>query len=938
MTYPTGDTERFTYTAQDQAFTNPANNDTVTFTFYDLTRIDYPDGTNEQYTYDGKGNVLTRVDQRGKSWTYTYDSLGQILTATNPSNGKITYTYNSDATLASEKDSDTGTTSYSYDTYKRISSVTFPDGSTTQIAYNQNDQMTSITDGNNHTYTYTYDANGNLIKETDPNSKDTSYAYDLMDRLTQATDRLGKVSTYTYDTMGRRASVNEQNNIQIAFGYDSRGWRNKTTLGGKDWQIGYDDEGFVSSKTTPAGRTTKFQTDELGNTTSITNPLNQTTSFSRDAMARITAVTDPLGRSTNYSYDNQGNLSGVTLSGVGGTVYQFNDSGLLSQITDLIGKTWTSAYTGVGRITSQSDPLGNSWRFSYDQRGQLSQTTYPDGASSTRSHDAVGNITRLLYSDGTDLQYTYDALDRLASANSLTLSRDANGRITATADNGASFGATYDDSGRVSSVAYNDVFTVAYTYDGTTGVLTGVSDNLTSTQFTFSYDDDLKLTSLSRSNGVNATFSYDDAGRQTRILDGSLIDIQYTLDAAGQVTRADMTVPLDPASLLTTAQDAFAYDSGSRVNGAGYAYDALGNMTARAGNTYSWDGASRLTGIGGVSLTYNGLEGVVTRSEGGSTIHYYYNLALDRRPIVAEQNESSGQFLRYYVWTPSGQLLYMIDAASGNTVYFYHFDRTGSTVALTDANGSVTDSYTYTPYGKLLQHNGTSPQPFTFVGRWGIRQEGTAGDFYQMQARYYDASTGRFCSKEPLWPVLGDPRLINPYQYALNNPLGNADPTGTFPQSYDVVYVPPPKPDKGPDWAFGAGKPPKPPDPQRKKMLALAKKLGIKGAQEMGKKALKKLALKMLEQRVKKKLAKKLAGKALKAAMKALAKKVNAAGLIIDGGLAIHELYTWATADNAAELMQDTLSYQLVEAAESVPVFRWFIQGVGSIVSAACGD
>ena len=99
----------------------------------------------------------------------------------------------------------------------------------------------------------------------------------------------------------------------------------------------------------------------------------------------------------------------------------------------------------------------------------------------------------------------------------------------------------------------------------------------------------------------------------------------------------------------------------------------------------------------------------MTRTEGGNTIHYYYNYAIGLKPIVAEKNDTTGQFLRYYVWTPGGSLLYMIDAVNNNTVYFYHFDRTGSPLALTDSPGTVTDTYAYAPYGELLGHQGINP-------------------------------------------------------------------------------------------------------------------------------------------------------------------------------------------------------------------------------------
>lgn len=310
-----------TYTAQDQTFTNPANSETATFTFYNLTRVNYPDGTNEQFTYDAKGNVLTRRDQTGKIWTYTYNGKGQVLTATNPSGGVATNTYNNDGTLASTKDSDTGITTYAYDVYKRPITVTLPGGSTIQTGYNLNDQITSITDENNNTYTYTYDANGNLTQFKDPLNNNTQYAYDLMDRVAQITDRLNKTTTMAYNNMGKLQTITDPNNLATSYAYNTRGWNTATSIGGQTWQASYNDEGIPATNTTPMNRTTTYISNNLGLLASVKNPLNQTTTLAYDSMLRKTGVTDALGRTTAFAYNQRGLLSGVTLPVVGASVY-----------------------------------------------------------------------------------------------------------------------------------------------------------------------------------------------------------------------------------------------------------------------------------------------------------------------------------------------------------------------------------------------------------------------------------------------------------------------------------------------------------------------------------------------------------------------------------------------------------------------------------------
>lgn len=786
LTNARGKTISNTYETQNQIFTNPANGETAQFTFYLLKSVSYPDGTARQMTYDSKGNLITSSDQAGKQTTYTYNSKGQVLTVTNPLGGIVTSEYNSDGTLASRKDSNTGKITYSYDIYKRPNKITNPDSTFIQAVYNLNDQITSITDENGNSYTFTYNANGALTASTGPDGKSTQYAYDLMDRVSSSTDRAGKISAYTYNNMERLSSTADPNSLATSYTYNSRGWKTGMTLGGRTWLTGYDDEGVPVSVTTPLGFTTSYTTDKLGLTSSITNSLGHKTVYIRDTMGRLTGITDPLNRQTTYSYDPRGNLSGAAIAPTGTATYSRNDLGLLSGITDLGGGTWSFSYNSTGLLTSLTDPLTRQTTNTYDSRGRLSGSAYPGGGSSSVTYDNASNLTGMNYSAGPALTYGYDTLNRLLTSNDITLTRDAEGRVTGTGSGGVIYAAGYDDGGRLVSANYNNgAFSVTYSYDTTTGLLSRVEDTLTGSRLDFSFDNDNRLTGISRAGGISSTYSYDSAGRLTRIQEGAIIDISHIYDAAGQVTSTDMTAPLDAATALMPETSTYSYNAASEITSSGFGYDSLGRRTSSPTATFTWDGASRLTGINppsgsgqAVALTYNGLNDLLSRTEGGQTIRYFYNRAISLSPIMAEKNDSTGAIVRYYVWTPGGQLLYMIDAADGNKVYHYHFDKSGSTLALTNASGTVTDAYAYTSYGRMLLHTGTSTQPFTFVGRYGVRQEGQAGTLYQMRARYFDALTAQFLSRESEWPKLDSPKELNPYQYALLNPLSYIDPTG----------------------------------------------------------------------------------------------------------------------------------------------------------------
>lgn len=781
FTNANGHTVSYSYTAQTQTFTNPDNDDTVDFIFYKPSRINYPDSTHAEFTYDNCGNRLTYKDIAGKTWAWTYNSMGQVLTMTNPRNGVITNTYNLDGTLSgnTDSDADTGVTTYTYDDYKRLKRIKKPDGGTVQITYNSKDQITAVTDENNHTTTYAYDDNGNLITVTDPTGNVTRHTYDLMDRITGITDRNGKTAGTTYDVMGRASRQTDPTGVSVAYGYDQRGWENSLTIGSGTWRFSHNADGELTGVTTPLGNTASLTRDSLGNVISSTNGENETTRLTRDAMTRVTTVKDPLNNTTTYTYGSDGNLGSRTLPDGSTVSFTYDSAGNMSKLTDLNGKDWRFSFSAMGRLSTRTDPLNNREQYTYDSNGLTDQVTYPDGVTRTAGYDSAGNLTGLTYSDGVSKTFTYDELGWMDSASGISFTHDREGRITDTGNGDTTFGATYDDAGRLKTVTYNNnAFTVTYAYDSGTGMLSSVSDSLTGTQVGLTYDGDSRLAAIDRST-VDTTFTYDKANRITRIQDGSIIDLKYTLDKAGRIVSAETTVPLEPGSLLTDSSRVLTVDDASQISTTGYSYDARGRQTAAGSDTFTWDGASRLTGINSAAMTYNGLDDLVTRSDGTGTIHYHYNYAIDRNPMVAEQDDGTENFLRYYIWTPDGRLLYMIDAENGNKVYHFHADSTGSVLALTSGQtGSVVDSYAYTPYGKLLGHDGTSEQPFTYVGIWGVHQISADGPYYNMKARTYDAGTGRFLSRDPLWPSGDDPIDVNPYVYAKTDPIQIIDPEG----------------------------------------------------------------------------------------------------------------------------------------------------------------
>ena len=104
---------------------------------------------------------------------------------------------------------------------------------------------------------------------------------------------------------------------------------------------------------------------------------------------------------------------------------------------------------------------------------------------------------------------------------------------------------------------------------------------------------------------------------------------------------------------------------------------------------------------------------------------------------------------------------------------FFHQDQLGSTRLLTDEAGAQVASYTFDPYGKRLAVTGTATTPLEFAGQYRDAETG----LYYMRARYYEATTAQFLTRDP-WVAI----TTAPYAYSGDNPLNRTDPLGLDPQ------------------------------------------------------------------------------------------------------------------------------------------------------------
>jgi RHS repeat-associated protein len=104
---------------------------------------------------------------------------------------------------------------------------------------------------------------------------------------------------------------------------------------------------------------------------------------------------------------------------------------------------------------------------------------------------------------------------------------------------------------------------------------------------------------------------------------------------------------------------------------------------------------------------------------------------------------------------------------------------------LSDASGTIVQSYTYAPFGELLAAQGSRSSALRFTGE----QTDVDTGLVYLRARWYDSATGRFTTRDPFPGFADVPQTLHPYVYALNNPVNLTDPSGEYVESPWDLFV-----------------------------------------------------------------------------------------------------------------------------------------------------
>jgi len=619
--------------------------------------------------------------------------------------------------------SDSAVTRYHYDTRGR------PDSVLDAMNHLVQRSLYSGTNGNrsqDSTTTYGYDTYGRLISTSRPGFATTTTYYSIINRVDSLRDGVNPVAT--------------------RFGYDNLFLTSVTDPKGQVYGFTNNALGWLTQRTDPTGHSDLYKYSRDGLWRRWINRRGQVITFAYDAAHRPTQKSGDNTTTETWSYPNDTVV--VATNPISQDTAILNRHGQPIRLsTVMVGQVYTRryVYTPVGWLDSViPSAAGIAFRnrkYLWNNRTGVLKTILlgTDTTQITSNRDGLPTSLSLPGGNTIDNSITAGHAEGAVTiggpAWGETLTRYLNyivpgkirEQILGSGQEGRQY--TYDLLGRL-------VGDFAVTWQGPPPPCAG--------QRYPEMDDNGSVCVADESGGgqwvvgAGATFSYDSAGNRR--------------DRGGQ------------------------YGAGNRIqqfDGCIYQTDFDGNVTQRACGSdtvnFTWSAESRLIGM----------------TTAGKTLAFYYN---NESQLI--RKDVNGSPRSHFVWD-HGNVLAELDGAgtakrleysytdtdiphavvSGNATFYAHRDGFGNVIGLTDSSVTIQSLFDYDAWGQNLGDSGDTLNRVRFKGSLWL---GTEQDIYFMRTRWYEPKTGRFLSEDPIGLLGG----INPYAYALDDPLNNSDPLG----------------------------------------------------------------------------------------------------------------------------------------------------------------
>ncbi len=711
-----------------------------------------------EFEYSPSGRFMTaKIDEIGDRYEYDWDENTGLLKSKTDRKGTVRFSYDGFGNLTETKFAD-GITETS------VTGWASPENSRGAKYYTYHDKS-----GSAPVVTW-YDNVGNeVLKET----------LGLKNK---------KISVFTeYNSDGTKSRVSAP-----TFSSDPQSW---------EAVYSYDEYGRVISLITQSGKsTTKY---EKSSTTTVSPEGRKKMSY--DASGRIICV-ETNGKSVNYEYYPSGKIKSSTPEGGAPISVEYDLQGRRTRLTDPDGGVQETKYNGFGELMWSGQSIHKkgdtiTTEYSYAENGlPLSKTT--NGKTTNYDYDSHNRIVAIEIQGEHRQSFTYDKFDRVVRQK-----EEIDGKIF-------EIRKEYDEFGRVRKETYPSGFFTINHYD-LNGILYEVTDSLGRSIWKLLEEDAYGQSLRTQKGVKESVFGYDEQGHVTSIFAKDVVDMLYSYDSRGNLeSRTDnMTSQqeifgYDDMNRLTNWD---IYRNGALVKENSLTFDGQGNIMTKSdlGDcvlNYGDNGRPHaltsiegtVTGIPATKLTlaYTDFQKVKKIEEGNKNYSIFYGVDEQRRKSVYKENGKTKR-VRYYLGNYeeetdsignvrkihylAGGSLFIQNCGNDTLLYAYH-DFQGSLIALADEDGNVVERYAYDPWGarrnsEKWEEKDQRANHLIDRGYTG-HEHIDAFAIINMNGRIYDPLTATFFSVDPYVQSPDDWLNYNRYAYCMFNPFLYVDPSG----------------------------------------------------------------------------------------------------------------------------------------------------------------
>ncbi|WP_157851607.1 RHS repeat-associated core domain-containing protein [Streptomyces monomycini] len=787
------------------------------------------------FHYDPVRQVTTVTDSLGHPTEYHYDDQQRVTTTVDPLGHTTHVGYDSLGRVVSRTDEAGRTVRFELDANGDPVRITEPDGGTVELDYTALRRLAAVRRADTVLCSFTYDARGNVLSSTDATGARTVRQYDDLGRQTSITDPLGRTQHITANAAGLVTAVTDAMGNTTRADYDAFG-RVISLTGplGTTTRLEYRREGEVTRRVHPDGTVEEWRRDAEGNLIEHRDRAGAVSRFEIGSFGQVTSRTLPDGEVHHFTYDTELRLLSVATHGAVWQ-YRYDAAGHLVGETDFNGHSFTYRLDGADQLLETTDASGRSSLFTYDALGQLTAHRGPDGTTTTLTYDEYG-LPETIADENSRIEYVRDAAGRVLSetvdGRTTRYTRDVLGRCTSrTTPTGLVSTWTFDNNDQPVGLA-NAVGRLAFARDAEGRETTRfIGDGAALTQ---TWDDCDRLTAQSvwsvdrAANGSGAytsvqerIYKYRADGMPTAVTDRLRGRQEFELSPAGRVTRVSAPswseqYAYDPLGNITRAQDTRAPDSstaGERVHSGtlllsagrtSYKYDDRGRLACRRVRTlsgkrrewrYTWNGQDQLVRIdtpdrGSWTYSYDPLGRRTGKrrlgdEDGSSAIAEQHVFAWEGTHLIEQCRSGTDGRMHALSWdwepgtwnaVAQTERTWNPDRPPGEHPTDESFcaivtDLADKPAELVSLDGRIVWADHSGLWGDYLP-GATGRRRTCPLGRPGQYHDDESGLEYNC-FRYYDPSTGRYISSDPLG-LDGGP---NPHSY-VPNPLFWIDPLG----------------------------------------------------------------------------------------------------------------------------------------------------------------